>query len=164
MAARKLNLSEWIARHIERIPESGCWIFMGCLTNRGYGVAQGEDTKKTTAHRYSYRKHIGEIPDGLFVCHRCDVKCCVNPAHLFLGTNQDNIDDYMRKGRNKKSNQTECIKGHTFSPDNTYINVKYGSKRQCRECKRNEVRSRRKRKRLSGSTGTAGSAPKQPLP
>ena len=51
------------------------------------------------AHRYSWEIHKGPIPDGLFVLHRCDVPACVNPSHLFLGNNQENVDDMMNKGR-----------------------------------------------------------------
>lgn len=86
------------------VPESGCWIFMGALHERGYGIAglggRGEGTDRT--HRIVYRHYFGEIPDGLFVCHKCDVRSCCNPDHLFIGTAKDNMQDCVKKGRSSK--------------------------------------------------------------
>ena len=84
--------------NIERVTESGCWLWTGGVDGSGYGrILVGDDRLK--AHRYSYMLHIGPIPEGAYICHRCDVPACVNPAHLFAGTQQDNVTDCMNKGR-----------------------------------------------------------------
>lgn len=83
-----------------RLPWSGCQIFTGSLDTSGYGlIGVGGSGNIRKAHRVSYELQVGPIPDGLQVLHVCDVRCCVNTAHLFLGTIQDNMDDRGRKGR-----------------------------------------------------------------
>src|SRR6185312_12082833 len=81
-------------------PMSGCWIWMGGLRN-GYGLIK-ERGVKHYAHRLSWRIYFGEIPPNAEVCHRCDVKACVNPAHLFVGSHRDNMLDAWRKQIVKK--------------------------------------------------------------
>lgn len=84
----------------EPIPESGCWIWIGCMFQRtGYGQFHYKH-HPYRAHRVSYIIHKGQIPEGMLVLHKCDVPCCVNPEHLYLGTHQDNANDMMRRGRN----------------------------------------------------------------
>lgn len=80
------------------VTESGCWIWSGGIKDNGYGML-GYKTKHYHAHRFSYETYKGKIPNGLEVCHHCDVKCCVNPDHLFLGTRKDNMQDMVKKGR-----------------------------------------------------------------
>lgn len=82
---------------IQKEPDS-CWEWAGSKKKQGYGVLSSRGTT-LYAHRVSYEIHIGPIPDGMFVCHRCDNPSCVNPTHLFVGTLQDNHRDMMTKGR-----------------------------------------------------------------
>lgn len=81
-----------------------CWLWTGKLLPAGYGRMSrtGRGNGDIRAHVYSWELHRGSIPDGQFVLHTCDVRHCVNPAHLFLGTNADNSADMVSKGRQAK--------------------------------------------------------------
>lgn len=76
----------------------GCWEWNGPRNKSGYGFFAIEGNS-IRAHRYSYERSNGQIPEGLLVCHHCDNPPCVNPDHLFLGTHQDNANDMVAKGR-----------------------------------------------------------------
>lgn len=83
-----------------RLPWSGCTVFTGSLDTSGYGlIGVGGSGNIRKTHRVAFEHSVGPIPDGLQVLHRCDVRCCVNPDHLFLGTLQDNMTDRNAKGR-----------------------------------------------------------------
>ena len=100
---------ERIENKVERIPEGGCWVWMGGTTVRGYGQIEHK-TKKLYAHRVSYEAFVGEIPQGMYVCHTCDNVSCVNPNHLFLGTQKQNLQDMARKGRSTRGEKNPCAK------------------------------------------------------
>lgn len=91
---------EFIESSSERVTESGCWIWMRSVAGTGYGDFRRRP-KLIAAHRASYEVFKGPIPAGLHVLHSCDVRCCVNPAHLSVGSNAQNIADSMAKGRRK---------------------------------------------------------------
>lgn len=77
-----------------------CWLWHGPRLNSGYGVFYGpKGWDSIPAHRVAWILTNGDIHPGLHVCHTCDVRLCVNPSHLFLGTSRDNIHDMIRKGR-----------------------------------------------------------------
>lgn len=89
------------ARIFDRIEktESGCWLYTGGIQKGGYGVISIKN-KSVQTHRVSYELRVGSIPEGMCVLHRCDVRRCINPEHLFLGTLGDNNTDRKQKGRN----------------------------------------------------------------
>jgi hypothetical protein len=89
----------------------GCVIYTGAISPYGYGKV-GYNGKVMLAHRLAYIFEYGGIPEGLFVCHKCDNRKCVNPDHLFLGSAMDNYLDMVRKNRKvnrgKNRNKKTC--------------------------------------------------------
>jgi HNH endonuclease len=83
-----------------------CWIWTGTINNNShygqFAIGPRGESQLYRAHRYSYKLHFGPIPDGLSVLHHCDIRACVCPKHLFLGTQADNIADMVSKDRQAK--------------------------------------------------------------
>jgi hypothetical protein len=113
---RAAPLDERLA--IQSIPEpnSGCLLWLGSVNRYGYGYAI-DKRRSVLAHRAAWEQENGPIPGGLLVCHKCDVRSCINPAHLFLGSAADNAQDMARKGRAPEGAQNGELHGRSKLTD-----------------------------------------------
>ena len=104
-----------------RVVKGGCWEWTGYIGKNGYGRIS-INGKYKSAHRLAYQLHYNKIPDR-HVCHSCDNRKCINPSHLWLGTDKDNLRDMWKKGRgrNQNMNKKVCKNGHLFGSENTKI-------------------------------------------
>jgi hypothetical protein len=144
LAQRNSSKRNWVARFwnkVERIPWSGCWIWMGACSG-GYGHVRLNRELKL-AHRLCFEMHRGPIPDGLELDHLCRVPCCVNPSHLEAVTSSENT----RRGRNPEVTRaryaqiTHCPKGHPYAGEN--LRVTGSGNRYCLTCRRESKRAQR---------------------
>lgn len=132
---------------VEPEPNTGCWLWSGVRNGeRGYGRFDSAPRSglHERAHRASYELFVGPIPDDLLVLHTCDVRICVNPDHLFLGTQKQNMQDCIDKGRHPFSQSIPgvrrqpncCPAGHPRTPENTMTETGRGGRpvRRCRVC------------------------------
>jgi hypothetical protein len=119
-------------RFFEKIQKSptGCWMWCGSFFKNGYGRIW-KDGKTRLAHRVSYEIHVGEIPVGMTIDHKCENKGCVNPDHLQPVTARENQLLWLDR---TNGDRTLCPSGHEFSPANTYRDRIGG--RHCRACNR----------------------------
>lgn len=112
--------------------DSGCCLWTGAQFTTGYGLLNYEG-KLWKAHRLIWTLVNGPIPPRIHCLHHCDTPLCVNPSHLFLGTNRDNQQDKASKGRHWQQKKTHCPQGHEYTPENTYLPPSGG--RKCCICK-----------------------------
>lgn len=124
---------------------NGCWEWVGFVSPNGYGVFTFRGVRER-AHRASWRIHFGGIPDGMYVCHKCDNRKCVNPQHLFIGSQSDNMVDAFQKGRIDTDkavlamhaaikNRTVCRAGHSVVDADSIVVDRNGFRR-CKLCRR----------------------------
>lgn len=137
---RKLQRNEtpelFAVRFWEKVNKTaGCWIWEGALGRKGYGRFV-TSSGLVGAHRVAYQLANGPFDLAMFVCHSCDNPKCVNPAHLFLGSNHDNMVDMIAKKRNVNQQKTHCPLGHEYSGTNLIIRTRQGraNYRVCRAC------------------------------
>ena len=100
-------LAERFWEKVTRAAPDQCWMWAASKNAKGYGTI-GVDYSSRLAHRVAWELETGPIPDGAVICHHCDTPGCVNPAHLFLGTQADNVADMRAKGRNNGPRGERC--------------------------------------------------------
>ena len=100
VSTKELLQGNYLERFWSKVEKGDfCWNWTSAISRGGYGKFSVARSKWVEAHRVSYLIEHGSIPDEMFVLHKCDNPKCVRPSHLFLGTQEDNVNDCIEKGR-----------------------------------------------------------------
>ena len=110
---------------------TGCWLWSGTIANTGYGQVWVMG-RRFSAHRFFYQSHVGPINSSQVVDHLCRNRSCVNPAHMELVTNKENILRGISPSA-ENARKTECKRGHKLEGDSVYLYM--GKVRMCRLCR-----------------------------
>ncbi len=165
MGKKTVTRPDWLTRTLQQRfdekwtedPIRGCWLWNGTISPQGYG-AMSYKLNRVQAQRISWFLKHGVMPASkIDVCHKCDVRNCVNPDHLFLGTRSDNMMDAISKGRKtypigtgmvwttvrelKHPLRSHCLHGHMLDDKTIYIDPK--GHFSCKECRRLSARKHR---------------------
>jgi hypothetical protein len=134
---RRVSVADRLEKYTEPEPMSGCWLWTGGVTSRGY-PSFTVDGKAWRVNRWTLSEKLGRpLLDTEMACHRCDMPLCVNPAHLFLGDGSVNQLDSVEKRRQWQARKTHCPKGHDLTGENLQIETRGGGRpmRRCRACR-----------------------------
>ena len=131
------------------VPFSGCWIWLGDIFQcGGHGAFRINGKRRYKAHRAAWELYRGQIPEGLQVNHKCDVPSCVNPDHLYLGTQAQNNEDCRKRGRFRHCPPpTHCPHGHEYTPENSLRPPK--GHLRCRACSKVSAQRHRAKRRAA---------------
>lgn len=149
------DLPQSFHRNVMPVTESGCWIWLGGVHDKGYGAYSRKPEKPILAHRFAYLTLKGSIPEPLQLDHLCRVRLCVNPDHLEAVTRRENILRGISPAA-CAARRTHCAKGHPLAGQNLMLDSGH---RRCVTC-RTEYERLRNLRRYTPQFGRIKSSPK----